>query len=220
MKRTPEPELMDSFAQVAAYAAADFAEGNQAFAARVVEALRDIASGRLIDLGCGPGDICRRIAAHLKSWRIEGLDAGPNMLDTARRHTVAHPAGERIDFRLSHLPDDRLPEHAYQAVVSNSLLHHLPEPAALWSTIRRIGAPGAYVQVMDLERPSTRTAAKSLVEQYAIDEPTVLREDFLNSLHAAYTAEEVEKQLNRAGLLLAVERISDRHWLVQGHLPD
>jgi predicted small lipoprotein YifL len=39
MKRVPEPELMDSAAQVDAYAAADFTEGNQAFADRAVDGL-------------------------------------------------------------------------------------------------------------------------------------------------------------------------------------
>ena len=219
MKRIPEPELMDSTAQVAAYAAADFAEGNQTFADRVVEALRGDPPGRLIDLGCGPGDICRRIAAGLKTWRIVGLDAGPNMLDAARRQTVGDSSGERIDYKLAHLPVPGLNGHNFQAVVSNSLLHHLPEPDALWSTIHDLGAPGAYVQVMDLDRPSDKTRARALVDQYASDEPEVLREDFLNSLHAAWTAEEVEMQLAGAGLLLQVERISDRHWMVHGRLP-
>lgn len=219
MKRTPEPELMDSTAQVAAYAAADFAEGNQAFAERVVDALRNDPPGRLIDLGCGPGDICRRIAAGLKTWRIVGLDAGPNMLDAARRQTVDDSSGERIDYKLAHLPVPGLNSHNFQAVVSNSLLHHLPDPGALWSTVRDVGAPGAYVQVMDLDRPDTEARVRALVDEYAANEPAVLREDFRNSLHAAWTAEEVEAQLAQAGLVLHVERVSDRHWMVHGRLP-
>jgi hypothetical protein len=49
--------------------------------------------------------------------------------------------------------------------------------------------------------------------------PEVLREDFYNSLCAAWTAEEVGDQLIAADLALDVERISDRHWLVYGRLP-
>jgi trans-aconitate methyltransferase len=219
MKRIPEPELMDSAAQVDAYAAADFTEGNQAFAVRVGEALAGRAPGRLIDLGCGPGDICRRLADRLPDWAIEGLDAGPNMLKTAQRETAGTPNAGRIEYRLARLPDPDLPTQGYQAVVSNSLLHHLPDPAALWNSIRKLAAPGAYVQVMDLDRPDDETAARSLVDAYAWKEPEVLREDFFNSLCAAWTAEEVSEQLIAAGLTLDVERVSDRHWLVHGHLP-
>lgn len=219
MKRIPEPELMDSADQVDAYAAADFAEGNQAFADRVAEALAGRPAGQLIDLGCGPGDICRRLADHLQDWSIEGLDAGPNMLKTAERQTAATPHAGRIRYRLGRLPDHDLPSQSYRAVVSNSLLHHLPDPGTLWTSVHQLAAPGAYVQVMDLDRPDDENAARSLVDAYAWKEPQVLREDFYNSLCAAWTAEEVSEQLAAAGLALKVERVSDRHWLVHGHLP-
>jgi 2-polyprenyl-3-methyl-5-hydroxy-6-metoxy-1,4-benzoquinol methylase len=218
MKRIPEPELMDSPEQVDAYAAADFEEGNRAFAARVAEALSGGRAGTLIDLGCGPGDICRRLAEALPDWTIEGLDAGPNMLRTAERDTADSPHADRIRYRLARLPDDALPPAGYRAVVSNSLLHHLPDPSALWRSIARLAAPGAYVQVMDLDRPDDEATARSLVDAYALDEPDVLREDFFNSLCAAWTAEEVTEQLAEAGLDLRVERISDRHWLVHGRI--
>ncbi len=220
MKRIPEPELMDDTDQVEAYAAADFAEGNQAFAERVREALGDAPPGRLVDLGCGPGDICLRIAAALPDWHIVGMDAGPNMLEAARRAIRGAPFAERIEFQLARLPDAELPEADFQAVVSNSLLHHLPEPSALWISVCQLGAPGAYVQVMDLDRPADEDDARALVDRYAADEPEVLREDFFNSLCAAWTADEVAAQLDDAGLALTVERVSDRHWMVRGRLPE
>ncbi|MBY6203833.1 class I SAM-dependent methyltransferase [Halomonas denitrificans] len=220
MKRIPEPELMDSVDQVEAYAAADFDEGNQAFADRVCRALDDASPGRLVDLGCGPGDICLRIAAGLPDWHIVGMDAGRNMLDAARRAVRGVPFAERIEFQLARLPDRNLPEADFQAVVSNSLLHHLPEPSALWITVRQVGAPGAYVQVMDLDRPDSEDEARALVDRYAADEPELLREDFFNSLCAAWTVDEVRRQLDDSGLALDVERVSDRHWMVHGRLPE
>lgn len=220
MKRIPEPELMDSEAQVEAYAAADFAEGNRAFTERVTTELAGRPSGSLIDLGCGPGDICRRLAAALQDWTIEGLDAGPNMLKTAERHTADHPSADRIRYHLARLPETSRPAAAYQAVVSNSLLHHLPDPTALWRAVHHLASPGAYVQVMDLDRPDDELGARSLVDAYAWNEPEILREDFLNSLRAAWTAEEVTGQLAAADLPLTVERVSDRHWMVHGFLPE
>ncbi|MGK7295190.1 MAG: class I SAM-dependent methyltransferase [Candidatus Wenzhouxiangella sp. M2_3B_020] len=217
LDRTPEPELMDTPAQVRAYAGADFAESNQWFVDRLAEQLEAeaIAPGRLVDLGCGPGDICIRAARALPEWTIEGVDAGPNMLDFARDEVQRAGLADRIALTLARLPDP-LDGRVYDCVISNSLLHHLPDPGVLWTGIARLAAPGAWIQVMDLERPDTRDEANALVERYAADEPEVLRADFRNSLHAAWRVDEVREQLREAGLQLECEPVSDRHWMVRG----
>lgn len=220
MKRRPEPELMDSEAQTLAYAEADFDESNSLFTQRFLERFADLSPrGRLADLGCGPGDITIRLARALPGWELTGLDAGPNMLRHARERLAAEDGVRHVHFEQAYLPDPALPSRAWNAVVSNSLLHHLPDPQALWASIVQLGAPGAAVQVMDLLRPDSEEQAQQLVERYADGAPAILREDFYNSLLAAYTPEEVARQLILAGLdRLKIETASDRHWIVSGRL--
>jgi len=218
LERTPEPELMDSPDQVAAYAGADFAESNAAFAERLCAELRAAPAGRLVDLGCGPADICVRIAGWLPGWQIDAIDAGENMLEAAKQRIESEGLENRIRLLHARLPDGSLASGAYQSVVSNSLLHHLPDPAILWQSIARLAAPGAWVQVMDLARPDSSEAVDELVERYAAEAPAVLKEDFRNSLHAAWRVDEVGRQLRCAGLALGCERVSDRHWLVSGRI--
>jgi ubiquinone/menaquinone biosynthesis C-methylase UbiE len=221
MKRIPEPELMDSEAQASAYAGADFSESNALFTEQFLNRFHEPGStGQFADLGCGPADICIRLCRALPGWCVTGLDAGPNML----RHAAVAVAGagldQRIELRLSHLPDPALPAKSFQAVTSNSLLHHLPEPGVLWSTIQQIAAPGAAVQVMDLRRPADQDSAAELVDTYAADAPQVLKDDFYHSLLAAYTPDEVARQLEEHGLgFLEISLPSDRHWLAAGRLP-
>lgn len=217
--RTPEPELMDDPAQVEAYAAADFAGSNQWFVDDLIERFKPRPDpGSLIDLGCGPGDICIRLARALPAWRIHGLDAGPNMLRAARDAIARAQLSQRIELHLAQLPESGLAEHDFSCITSNSLLHHLPDPMILWRAARKLAIPGAWVQVMDLDRPDSRDAVEGLIENYATGQPEVLRTDFRNSLHAAWRAEEVREQLHRAGLDLGCRRVSDRHWLVSGQL--
>lgn len=220
MRRRPEPELMDSEEQTRAYAEADFSESNSLFTRRFLETFTDLPpAGRMVDLGCGPGDITLRLAGELPGWQVLGLDAGENMLRRADEARAVHPAAGRVDYRLSHLPDPSLPAAAWDAVVSNSLLHHLPDPATLWNGVKGLARPGAAVQVMDLMRPDSEDEARRLVAEYAADAPPVLQEDFFHSLLAAYTIEEVSGQLVRAGLdRLRIEAASDRHWIVSGRL--
>jgi trans-aconitate methyltransferase len=220
MKRRPEPELMDSEVQTLAYAEADFNDSNSLFTERFLARFGDLPdSGRMADLGCGPGDITIRLARALPGWKVTGLDAGPNMLKHAEQRLAIEALSRRVRFRLAHLPDRSLPAAAWNAVVSNSLLHHLPQPGILWDSIIHLGAPGAAVQVMDLMRPDNEEHAQRLVDEYASDAPDVLREDFYNSLLAAYTPGEVSSQLIQAGLdRLKIESASDRHWIVSGTL--
>lgn len=222
MRRTPEPELMDEAEQARAYALADFDEPNARFVDYFAAAFPELTRGSVLDLGCGPGDIVLRIATRRPQLVVHGLDGSAAMLAFAVERLHATPAlGGRVQFIEGILPGATLPLPAYDAVVSNSLLHHLHDPLVFWRAVREAGAPGAAVMVMDLFRPASAAAASALVAQYAAGEPEVLQRDFLASLHAAFEPGEVREQLAATGLgdFLQVTTVSDRHLLVTGRLP-
>ena len=221
MQRIREPELMDDEAQARAYAEADFEEPNARFAALCAEFLGELPAGAaVLDLGCGPGDITLRIAAAQPAAEVHGLDGSAAMLAFAEAALAAAPGlAGRVRFIEGLVPDAPLPRARYDAVVSNSLLHHLHDPGGLWRMVRARARAGAPVLVMDLLRPASEQAAQALVAQYAAGEPEVLRRDFYNSLLAAFELGEVREQLAAAGLgHLVVEQASDRHLVVSGRL--
>lgn len=219
MQRVVEPELMDEAEQALAYAQADFSEPNAAFADLVAR----VAGGearRVVDLGCGPADIPVRLALKFAAWKIDAIDGAEAMLAHGRRLVNEHGLGSRVSLTRALLPDLPLDSHAYDLVISNSLLHHLHQPRVLWQSVRKLGRPGARVVVMDLSRPAGDAEVRRLVALYAADAPEVLRRDFEASLRAAFTLEEVKQQLAEAGLsALAVAATSDRHLAVTGQLP-
>ncbi len=220
MDRIPEPEVMNEALQVAAYAKADFSEPNERFIELCETRFPEAVLGRrVVDLGCGPGDLTRRFVQAYRNVHVTAIDAADRMLAWAAEATRAAGLEDRITYRLCRIPDPRLGKEQFDAVISNSLLHHLPEPLCLWQTVAEVGRPAAAVFVMDLVRPSSPAAAMAIVDQYAADEPEILREDFFRSLCAAYRVEEIENQLERAGLRqLRVAMVSDRHWVVSGRL--
>jgi SAM-dependent methyltransferase len=139
------------------------------------------------------------------------------MLAWARARVRAAGRADRVRLFQARIARDPLPSPLYDAVLSNSLLHHMADPSALWAVVRACARPGAPVLVMDLMRPADARAWEVLVERYAGAVPEVLRRDFRNSLAAAFTREEVEAQLAVAGLArLAVQAVSDRHLAVSG----
>lgn len=220
MERVPEPELMTDAAQARAYACADFAEPHDRFVRLLAEKLPDLPeTAAAVDLGCGPGDISLRFARAFGGWTVDALDGSPAMLALARRAASEAGLSERVRFVECCLPASAPPREGYALLFSNSLLHHLADPAVLWTALRRFGRPGAAVFVMDLLRPPSRAAAEALVLRHAGDEPEILRGDFFNSLLAAYRPDEVRAQLERAGLArLDLELVSDRHFIVWGRL--
>ena len=214
MERIAEPELMEDSAQAQAYAESDFAEPHDAFVVHFAQRYPAFRGGRVLDMGCGTADITIRFARAYPEVRIDGIDAAAAMLDWARRAVAAAQMTDRITLVELCLGPARVAHAAYDAVICNSLLHHLADPALLWQTAMAAARPGAPVMVMDLARPQTRDAAQALVDQHAAGAPELMRRDFFNSLLAAYTAEEVAQQLRAEALDdFALDVVSDRHWL-------
>ena len=211
---------MEGRAQAEAYAAADFSAGDQAVIDRLVQLFPEGLGPRLLDLGCGPGNISFRLARCWPDAEVLGLDGAAAMLELAELQRAASPAGfGRLRFERVSLPAPQL-AGGYSAVVSNSLLHHLHDPAVLWHSVRQLAAPGARVYVKDLRRPPSAAAADLMRQRYLADAPPVLQHDYLASLHAAFTPEEVGAQLQAAGLgdQLQVAAVEDRYLEVWGRL--
>ena len=218
MKRVLEPELMDDAAQARAYAKADFAEENQGFVDRFREYFPDWAGGHIVDLGCGPADIPIRLLRSFPGARVTAVDASRPMLDLAAEAIAGAGLADRITLRCERFQSLTLSEQA-DALLSNSLLHHVPNPLQFWFYLKQWAKPGACVLVMDLLRPDSPEAAQALVDQYAGDEDPILKRDFYNSLLAAFTEDEVAAQLAEMNLSrLLIDVPDDRHWVVGGIL--
>jgi SAM-dependent methyltransferase len=221
MKRIPEPELMNEAEQAAAYAFADFEEPHSRFVELFRETFpNEVVDGTVLDLGCGPGDITIRFVRAFSGCAAHGVDGAAAMLAHGRSRLEKEGLSERVRLIEGYLPGAELPLDTYDAVISNSLLHHLRDPMVLWTTLKQHAGSGAPVFIMDLLRPAGREQAQALVDEYAANEPDILRHDFFHSLLAAYRVDEVAGQLRTAGLDgLTVRQISDRHLLIHGRMP-
>jgi SAM-dependent methyltransferase len=218
LARRPEPELMIDEEQARAYSNADFSSAHDSFVAQVQRTCGQLR-GVVVDLGCGPGDVTVRLARANPEATFVGVDGSPAMLALGRERIDREGLADRIRLEHVHLPDPDAVGTGFDAVVSNSLLHHLADPATLWQSVRSAGRAGARFAVMDLHRPASRTILDDLVGRHTVGAPPVLVHDFGASLEAAYTAAEIREQLRAADLGAAdVEVVSDRHVLVTGQL--
>ncbi|NPA95475.1 MAG: class I SAM-dependent methyltransferase [Thermodesulfobacteria bacterium] len=218
-QRIPEPELMDEWEQVEAYATADFSAPHEMFVDLFEQRFGRDVSGQFLDLGCGPCDVTVRFARRYPNVQIHAVDASEPMLQMGQRLIKQAGMEDRIRLFCARVPlsPGDLPSSSYDGVIINSLLHHLPNQKSLWDTIDALVKKGGVVFVMDLMRPKDTKTAQQIVDTYSGDEPEILKRDFYNSLLAAYRPEEIRVYLEDTPLKsLNIDVVSDRHFIVWG----
>jgi ubiquinone/menaquinone biosynthesis C-methylase UbiE len=179
---------------------------------------------RVLDVGTGtaliPLELCRRTS----SVQVVAIDLATHML--ARAEANVRRAGFQDRIMLETVDAKRMPypSESFGTVVSNSIVHHIPEPKSVLAEMQRVTVKGGLVFVRDLARPENETELDRLVALYAGEPPAesteadVRRHDhqrelFRASLHAALTVGEVTELARAAGMATAaVTMTSDRHW--------
>jgi SAM-dependent methyltransferase len=208
---------MDEQEQAAAYAAADWSEAHGKIPGYFRARFPQFRRGRIIDLGCGPADVTIRFVNAFPEVTALGVDGSEAMLAFGRRHVRDAGLDSRITLENRYLPDFALETRAFDAVISNSLLHHFADPIALWRTAGMCAKPNAPVLLIDLLRPPDHDTVVRLVNEHAKDAPPVLQRDFIASLHAAYTIDEVRQQLGAASLGgFQVDAVDELHFVAWG----
>jgi ubiquinone/menaquinone biosynthesis C-methylase UbiE len=135
------------------------------------------------------------------------------MLVVARENVNRAGLADRI--RLEHTDAKRLPfdEATFGAAISNSIVHHIPEPGGVLAEVVRVVEPGGVLFIRDLLRPADEATLRHLVATYAGDANEHQQHMFADSLHAALTLAEIRALVARLGYdPEGVRQTTDRHW--------
>jgi ubiquinone/menaquinone biosynthesis C-methylase UbiE len=121
--------------------------------ALTTELLPEIAGARrLLDVGCGPGQITVFLAERLPEAEVWGVDLAPTMIDLARGHAAASPAVARLHFDVADVARLPFPSGAFDAIVSTGSIKHWPDPVAGLRELHRVLAPGGRAFVAEMNR--------------------------------------------------------------------
>ncbi len=218
MKRILEPEVMDTREEAEAYDAMDHTAVNIAFVERVVELGAN--QGHFLDLGTGPAQIPIFLAQRCPKIQITGIDLSVNMLTLGEQHVAEAGLADRVALECVDAKTLPYPDQSFDGVISNSIIHHLPDPLTAFREISRVVRPDGLILIRDLMRPDTPQAAQALVDRYAADDTPYQQKLFYDSFLAALTIPEIEVMLAQIGLTDAiVVQSSDRHWSVERSTP-
>ena len=228
LPRVLEPEVMDTAEEAADYDAMDHGAVNERFA----EDFLAVASGarHVLDVGTGtaliPIELCRRA----KEVTVEALDLAAHMLALAERNVARAGLAGRISLSRRDAKAAGWPAASFDAVVSNSIVHHIPRPADLLAEMWRLTRPGGRLFVRDLERPESEARVAELVARYATVPDELPHAEramherqralFEASLRAALTVDEVRAIVAPLGIAPGdVMATSDRHWTLSSGKP-
>lgn len=220
LSRVLEPEVMDTAEEATDYNQMDHSHVNRIF---VDDFLSVWSPGRkptdplaqIFDAGTGTALIPIELQGRGVKARITASDLAESMLIVARQNVQAAGLESAVELVLrdcKKLPD---PDGTYDAVISNSIVHHIPEPRDVLSEMWRVLKPGGTLFVRDLMRPDDQYLLDQIVRTYAGDANEHQQRMFRESLHAALTVNEVQQLLSELGLPpTVVTATSDRHWTI------
>lgn len=222
LERTLEPEVMDSAEDAREYDDMDHSVVNKvyvdellAFAELHLEKDEDdeIGLGDVLDLGTGTAQIPVELCKRHWNCRVMAIDMAVSMLDLAIYNIEAAGLADRITLGQSDAKQMGFEDELFDAVISNSILHHLAEPQRCIEEISRVCKDGGLIFIRDLMRPSNLEQLESIVSTYAGEESEYSQRLFRDSLHAALTLDEMRQLVADAGYNpQSVSESSDRHW--------
>jgi ubiquinone/menaquinone biosynthesis C-methylase UbiE len=169
--------------------------------------------GPILDVGTGTALIPIEFCRQSPTGSVVAVDAAEHMLAVARENVRRAGLNHKIICQLVDAKGMPFPDGSFPAVMSNSIVHHIPDPRTVFAEIARVAMPGATIFVRDLLRPADEVARQHLVKTYAGDANAHQQKMFAESLHAALTVDEVRALVAGAGFDPAgVRQTTDRHW--------
>ena len=194
--RVPEPDLvMESVAQTSSFSQAGDACGVLPFlylynALQITSVLQP--GDRVLDLACGPAHQLVQVARLNPDVRFVGLDASPAMLACAQG-TLARAHVSNVELvqgdmtRLMGLEDGSM-----DGLICTMSLHHLPDHAALCTTlreVRRVLKTQGRFYLMDFGRLKLLGTQRFFADD--LRQSAQFTEDYFNSLRAAFSVNEL-----------------------------
>ncbi len=215
LQRVLEPEVMDTVEEAVDYNAMDHSEVNTLFVQDLIACAsnHNISLGNVLDLGTGTALIPIELCQASAGAKVLAIDMAKEMLKIARTNVETSQLQERISLQLHDAKKLPFKDGQFECLMSNSIVHHIPEPETCISESARVLANGGLVFVRDLMRPDNDEEVRALVQTYTGQEKESSQKMFDESLRAALSLEEIRGLVAKYGFEPeTVQAASDRHW--------
>lgn len=115
----------------------------QRLRATAAEILRPRFGDRLLDVGCGTGEVVRALAG------LVGVEPNATMLDEARRRTGG--SSLEVELRSGDISRLEFGDATFDGVIPERVFQHLDSPASAIAELVRVTKPGGRLVVIDTD---------------------------------------------------------------------
>jgi SAM-dependent methyltransferase len=135
-----------------------------------LEAVRDV-----LDVGCGVGHWSMLLASVMPGdVRVTGVDRERSWIEQARARAAARGVDARFSYRQGEAERLPFPDDSFDLTTCQTVLIHLPDPAAAIAEMRRVTRPGGLVAVAEPNNLAEALLLDSISNQADVDELVAL----------------------------------------------
>ncbi len=169
----------------------------------VVESIKD-CSGRLLDIGCGEGDLLKLLQDSTEQrFELNGIDISENALEKAKRRLKDDVVFLQGDSE--HLPFD---DSSFDVIVCTHSFHHYPNPDSAIGEMFRCLKSGGILCIVENYRREIPRRIRNLI-YIILNHP--------NGDIRFYSAKEMAKMLGNAGFqVIGDELITKKSFMIKG----
>lgn len=213
LHRILEPEVMDSFEEAFEYDSMDHCQVNEVFCIDFLNVRKSTDGVQILDVGTGTAQIPIAMCRHNSNLKITAIDLADSMLELGNKNIKA--AGLQDSITLAKIDSKSMPypDESFDQVISNSIIHHIPNPLACFEEMVRVTKKNGLLFIRDLLRPSLEHELLNIVKMHAGDASPRQKQLFTDSLHASLSLSEVREMVESSGFdASSVTQSSNRHW--------
>ena len=125
-----------------------------------------VSSGKLLDIGTGPGYIPLDIARISPNLDVKAIDISPGMVSVANKNARDAGLTGRVEFKhgsAQHIP---FSDNYFDLIMSTLSFHHWANPEASFKEIHRALKPGGEAWIYEIRQDVPKEAKVQLKKSY------------------------------------------------------